>query len=391
MPGNRGANSLQGTEFFEFCDGFDEGDVELIISPAHRVRIDAAILKCASRFFAASLGPKCNWQGGNDRDDIPDSRGVRWTYVLELDETDPLGDIFKRQSSTVSTRYEPGVDRDIWSFRALENLFLIFCHRIPNFTGLDDCQALIELGDKYDCLPYVSQAIQIQLLESPDLKRRIRTAPNDFLVLVGKLRSPTLLRKAAKYAMRQWVKPSTDGLETSSTLSEMLKMKRSELDAFREHVRSDLFLITTDRDQPVPEFLDDSWIAISLVREGIAKAFENFKSKGPAERSDGILYRCLLNLEHFTFWKRVSKHNMALGLDFYNTLDELACKVRNTICELVREHSQSALDEGTSGNQLHPLIDEGLPWDDIEDRLSDAVSQDPTASQASPQIMSTCY
>jgi hypothetical protein len=82
---------------------FDEGDVEFVITPDYAIRVDSAILKSASRFFRASLS--ATWAGWDEGDHNIDSdeRSVKWTYILELDEGDAEGDIFKRQVGTASS------------------------------------------------------------------------------------------------------------------------------------------------------------------------------------------------------------------------------------------------------------------------------------------------
>jgi hypothetical protein len=268
----------------------------------------------------------------------------------------------------LSTTGTSQIYRDPSSFKAIENLFLIFCHRIPRISGLNDCTALVQLGDKYDCLPCVSRAVQLHLLQLPTIWNDIKEKPEEYLVLAEKMRSAVILREAAIHVVGQWriLSEQLHG-QISRNLLNTLDLKRVELDRLEEDIQIELLLLNLD--SPKANFMDCRWGALALMRDGITRAFRTFNKCRISKIDDRILYKTLLDVGHLCEDKLGKMDRMWGEVDriwregFYHALGSLRGQVKDIIGEIMEVRTHPSVDVEDIGYLLcTKLMDAELPW-----------------------------
>ena len=180
-------------------------------------------------------------------------------------------------------------------------MFGAFQHHKPVLNGLADTLALVNLADKYVCLPAVSRAVRLHLIEcggnTSDLYRHIAQDPVDYLYIGEKTRSSIITKEAATHVLGTWSETKTRcGELISGRLFNSLTRIHDELCLKKEHANKALLSLNYDNLIPVRiDSMEEAAAALILVRENISKAYYNCLRHSNPERFEGNLYREVMN------------------------------------------------------------------------------------------------
>ena len=248
-------------------------------------------------------------------------------------------------------------------------MFGVFRHCKPVLKELADTLALINLADKYDCLPVVSRAVRLDLMECDGgpsyLYRNIAQDPMDYLYIGEKTRSSIITKEAAIHILGLWSEMKTRCQQLiSSRLFNSLARIHDELRLKKERANKALMSLNYEtwidlRVDPMEE------AALAMVRENISKAYYDCAQRDKPERFEGTLYREIIGSAN------VQKPNMSLSArSAYPSSFEDGCRyLESKICEAVGilEHSYLLLHSIDFDARLHFTNDlcpnEGLGFD----------------------------
>ncbi|KZF20466.1 hypothetical protein L228DRAFT_270535 [Xylona heveae TC161] len=343
--------------------------VEIWLTPEKRLFIHSSILISCSEFFAASLDKA--WT--SHRGMLSKNENAPIIYKLNLEE-DPCGDsltIQDLQSKTAipSSDWESEHIRDETYYRAFENMIGIFQHVKPILEGVEDTLQLVKLADKYDCLPVISRAVRLALLESDgnasQLYRDISKQPVDYLYIGEMTRSSIILREAAIHVLGTWSGTKQKCRDTvSQKLFDTLCEKYEHLRQKKEHANE--MLLSLNYSQSISlDFasVSESMVALLMVRENISKIYSNcFQNKKP-EHFEGKLYRALEKSAKIELpsSKKITKHYNAPS--FEDVRKELETKIRQALGDLPRSYLRADQTEINADYLLCAKLDDAdLPW-----------------------------
>ncbi|KAF7502467.1 hypothetical protein GJ744_005682 [Endocarpon pusillum] len=170
-------------------------------------------------------------------------------------------------------------------------------HYKPVLNGLADTLALVNLADKYVCLPAVSRAVRLHLIEcggnTSDLYRNIARDPVDYLYIGEKTRSSIITKEAATHVLGTWSETKTRCQELiSSQLFNSLARIHDELRLKKERANKALLSLNYEPLIAVRvDSMEEAGAALILVRENISNAYYNCLRHSNPERFEGNLYR----------------------------------------------------------------------------------------------------
>lgn len=229
-------------------------------------------------------------------------------------------------------------------------MFGIFRHCKPVLKELADTLALVNLADKYDCLPVVSRAVRLHLIENGgntfDLYRDIAQDPVDYLYIGEKTRSSIITKEAAIHVLGLWSETKTRCQELiSSRLFNSLARIHDELRLKKERANKALLSLRYGHRNILPiDSMDETTAALIMVRENISKAYDNCSQNNRPERVEGTLYREIIGST------KVQKPKVNLSTrSAYPRSFESGCRI------LKRKISEAVGDLGHSYLQLHSI------------------------------------
>jgi hypothetical protein len=263
--------------------------------------------------------------------------------------------------------------RDDAYYRAFQNLFGVFKHQAPQLASLGDVQALVDLADKYDSLPVVSQAVRLHLMESrgkpAELYLQIAKEPRIFLSIGEKIRSSIIVKEAAIHIIGTWSvteKPCQDLV--SDRLFDALAKAADAL--HRKQERANTLLLSLDYEPPIPVTPNNLYQASSaliMLRDSIGKAFGRCYQQHQPELCQGMLYREIATIPHFDKPRIPSPYYPATieshKVSFEDGCSQLKDKIQLALGDLAQCYARVTPAEiGSNYLMCGRLDDADLPW-----------------------------
>jgi hypothetical protein len=250
-------------------------------------------------------------------------------------------------------------------------MFDVFQHRKPVLNEFRDTLALVNLADKYDCLPAVSRAVRLHLIEcggnTSELYRNIARDPVDYLYIGEKTRSSIITKEAAVHVLGIWSEAKARCQQLiSGRLFDSLARIYDELRLKKE--RANQMLLSLSYDPPIPvriDSMEEAAAALIMVRENVSKAYYNCLRQSKPERFEGNLYREIVRSANIEKPYLGISRRLASQISFEEGCLRLGRKVCSALGDLAHSYLRvSHIDVNAGYILCAKLEDADLTWDE---------------------------